>query len=84
MALHIRPTAVDVRGFGFEFISWKSIFWGMEECLNDSVQVLLAISVNIRVLENKKQSLREFSKNCRSKKSFKPCKNFGTFRFVWP
>lgn len=53
IALHVGPTIVNVRGFGLEFVS-KSNFEGIEECVDDSVQVLLAVLVGARILRSRK------------------------------
>ncbi len=54
IAFHIRPIAVDVWGLGLEFVS-RSTLKGMKERLDDSVQILLAISVSARILGNGKR-----------------------------
>ncbi len=65
IAFHVGPTAVDVRGLGLEFIS-RSTFRVLEEGLDDSIQVLLAVTISARILENgKRGSLRG------SKRSFR-------------
>ncbi len=55
VALYVGPTAVDVRGLGLELVS-RSTF-GLEERLDDFVQVLLAVAISTRILK-KKGSLR--------------------------
>ncbi len=58
IAFHVGPTVVDVRGLGLELVS-RSTFGILEESLDDSLQVLLAIAISTRILENgKKGSLR--------------------------
>ncbi len=53
VVLYVRPTTVDVRGSGLEFVS-RSTFGGVEECLDDSIQVLLAILISTKILGNGK------------------------------
>ena len=50
--------AVDVWGLGLEFVPKRSIFWDMEERLNNFVKILLAISVSAKALENKTKAWR--------------------------
>ncbi len=53
----MEPIAVDIQGFGLELVS-RSTF-GLEEYLNDFIQVLLAVAISARILENgKRGSLR--------------------------
>ncbi len=54
VALHVGPIMVDIQGFGLEFVS-RSTFGGVEKCLDNFIQVLLAISVSARILENGKK-----------------------------
>ena len=49
VALHVRPTTVDIRGLGLEFV-YKSTFCSLEERLDDSIQILLAVSISTRIL----------------------------------
>ncbi len=58
IAFHVGPTAADVWGLGLELVS-RSTFRVLEEGLNDSIQVLLAIAISAKILENgKRGSLR--------------------------
>ncbi len=78
VTFHVGPTAVDVWCLGLEFIS-RSTFSILEECLDDSIQVLLAVAINARILGKvgKRGSLK------RSKRSFRRSrKSFGGARFV--
>ncbi len=71
VAFYVRPIAIDVQGLGLEFVSGWFIFWGVEECLDDSVQVLLAILINTRVMGSRSWSLRGSNRSLRGS------------RFIW-
>ncbi len=63
VALHVGLTAVDVWGFGLKFVS-RSTFGGVEECLHDSIQHLLAVTISAKILGNRKrESLRGSSRS---------------------
>ncbi len=65
IAFHVGPTVVDVRSLGLELVS-RSTFRVLEEGLDDFIQVLLAVTISVRILENgKRGSLR------RSRRSFR-------------
>ena len=53
VTFHMRLTMVDVQGFGLELVSKSrsTLLRGLEEQLNDSNQVLLAIGISVRILE---------------------------------
>ncbi len=65
IAFHVGPTAVAVWGLGLELVS-RSTFRVLEEGLDDSIQVLLAVAISARILENgKKGSLMRSGRNFR-------------------
>ncbi len=83
ITFYMGPTTVDVRGFGLEFVS-RSSFWRIEKRLDDSVQVLLAVAISAKILENRKRgslkgSRRSFRRSCRS---FGSSRSLGGARFV--
>ncbi len=83
IALHVGPTTVNVRGLGLELIS-RSTFRVLEECLNDSIQILLAVAISARILENGKRGiLKGFGRSFRrSRKGFGTSRSLGRARFV--
>ncbi len=72
IAFHVGPTVIDVRGLGLELVS-RSTLRILEECLDDSIQVLLAVAISARILENGKGgSLRGTGRSFRrSRKGFR-------------
>lgn len=48
--LYMGSTTIDVKRSSFEFVPKRSSFQSLEERLNDLIQVLLAISENVRSL----------------------------------
>ncbi len=53
----------------------------MEKRLDDSIQVLLAVAVSARILENgKRGSLRGSGRSFKSSKCFRSRRSFGTSR----
>ncbi len=54
VALHVGPTAIDIRGLGLELVSRFTL--GLEERLDDSIYVLLDIAVSARILEDVRTS----------------------------
>ncbi len=83
IAFHVGPTAVGIRGLGLELIS-RSTFQVLEECLDDSIQILLAVAISARILENGEiRSLRGSGKSFkRSRKSFGTSRSLGRARFI--
>ncbi len=83
VAFHVGPTAVDIRGLGLKFVS-RSTFQVLEECLDDSIQVLLALAISARILGNEKRgSLRGSGRSFRrSRRSFGISKSLGGAWFV--
>ncbi len=80
VVLHVRPIAIDVQGLSLEFVS-RSTFGGVVECLDDSIQVLLAVSISARILENRKRgSLRGSGRSFKHNRCFRSCKSFGASR----
>ena len=50
VALYMGSSAVDIQGLGLELVS-RSTFWrGLEECLNDFIQVLLTVAISAWIL----------------------------------
>ncbi len=78
VAFHVTPTVVDVQGLGLEFVS-RSTLRVLEECLDDSIQVLLVVAISARILGNgKRGSLRG------SRRSFRrSCRGFWGFESSW-
>ncbi len=70
VALYMRPTAVEVRGFGLELVS-RSIFRGLEECLEKEVHILLRVSGIVRSWRSRKWSLRGPNRSFKSLKESK-------------
>ena len=46
ITFHVKPTMVDVQGFGLEFVS-KSIF-GLKKRLEEVIHIFLSIPGNVR------------------------------------
>ena len=68
IALYVRLIAVDIQGFDLEFVFKKSTISSIKKRLNNLVQVLLAILVSTKVLENKTWGLRKSNKSFRRSK----------------
>ncbi len=82
ISLHVRPTAVDIQGFNLEFVS-QSTFGGVKKCLDDSIHVLLAISISTRIMRNgKRKSLRKSEKSFRLRRCFRSHRSFVGCRVI--
>ncbi len=83
IAFHVGPTVVDVRGLSLELVS-RSTLGVLEECLDDSIQVLLAVAISARILGNgKRGSLRGFGRSFRrSYRSFRTSRSLRRARLV--
>ncbi len=53
VTFYVRPTTVNVQGFGFEFV-FRSTFWDLEECLEEVIYIFLHILRNVKSREIKK------------------------------
>ncbi len=84
IAFHVGPTAVNVRGLGLELIS-RSTFRVLEECLDDSIQIQLAVAISTRILENgKRGSLRGSERGFRrSRRGFRGLGSSRSFGGAW-
>ncbi len=68
VALRMKPTVVDILGLGIVFI-FRSALWGKEECLDNSVQVLLVVFVSAKILgHEKRRNLKGFNRSLRGLK----------------
>ena len=79
LTFHVGPIVVDVRSLGLELVPRfrSTLCLGLEERLNDSIQVPLAVTISIRI--KGRWSLRGSRRSLGKSRSRG---SFGRFRFV--